>query len=151
MATEPVGDEEGEVPSETEGWSAYVPDFVKRAAVAGLGALFMTEEGIRSLAGQMKLPKEVLGYLLSQAERTKAEVGRVVSEEVRRFLQSEKLREEFLKLLAGMTVEIKAEVRLVPSAKAAEAAKDSGEPIVKTKIVLSEVGARRSKKGPRHE
>ena len=149
MSMEPVGDDESEVASETEGWSAYVPDFVKRAAVAGLGALFMTEEGIRGLAGQMKLPKEVLGYLLSQAERTKAEVGRVVSEEVRRFFQSEKLREEFLKVLAGMTVEIKAEVRLVPSAKGGEGAKGSGE-AMKTQIVFSEMGARRSKKGGRH-
>lgn len=150
MSMEPLGDEESEVASETEGWSAYVPDFVKRAAVAGLGALFMTEEGIRSLAGQMKLPKEVLGYLLSQAERTKAEVGRVVSEEVRRFFQSEKLREEFLKLLAGMTVEIKAEVRLVPSTKGEEAGKEPGE-LGKAKLVFSEVGARRSKKGARRE
>jgi hypothetical protein len=149
MSREPLGDDESEVASETEGWSAYVPDFVKRAAVAGLGALFMTEEGLRSLAGQLKLPKDAIGYLLNQAERTKAEIGRVVSEEVRRFFQSEKLREEFLKLLAGMTVEIKAEVRLVPSAKGGEGAKEPGG--AKAKLVVSEVGARRSKKGGRRD
>src|SRR3954462_1102072 len=86
--------------------AGFVPEFVKKVAVAGLGALFMTEEGIRSLAGQLKLPKEVLGFIVSQAEKTKDEVGRVVSEELRRFLQSEKLRDEFLKLVSGMTVEI---------------------------------------------
>jgi hypothetical protein len=91
-----------------------VPEFVRKVAVAGLGAVFMTEEGIRSLAGQLKLPKEALGLVMSQAERTKEEIGRVVSEELRRFLQSDKMRDEFLKLIAGMTVEIKAEVRLVP-------------------------------------
>ena len=92
-----------------------MPEFVRKVAVAGMGALFMTEEGIRSLAGQLKLPKEVLGYILGQAEKTKDEVGRVVSEELRRFLQSEKLRDEFLKVVSGMTIEVKAQIRLVPS------------------------------------
>ncbi|HEX8825388.1 MAG TPA: hypothetical protein VF794_36075, partial [Archangium sp.] len=57
--------------------AGFVPEFVRKVAVAGLGAIFMTEEGIRSLAGQLKLPKEVLGYILGQAEKTKDEVGRV--------------------------------------------------------------------------
>src|SRR5262250_1416678 len=87
---------------------------MRKVAFAGLGALFMTEEGIRSLAGQLKLPKEALGFVLSQAEKTKDEVGRVLSEEVRRFLRSEKLRAEFLQLLAGMSVEVTAQIRLVP-------------------------------------
>src|SRR4051812_37218755 len=112
-----IPDPFGETPEEKEGWrTGFVPDFVRKVAVAGLGALFMTEEGLRGLAGQLKLPKEVLAFLLSQAERTKDELGRVVSEELRRFLQSAKLRDELQKLVAGMTIEIKAEVRLVPDA-----------------------------------
>lgn len=91
-----------------------IVELMRKVAFAGLGALFMTEEGIRSLAGQLKLPKEALGFVLSQAERTKDEVGRVLSEEVRRFLRSDKLREEFLQLISGMRVEITAQVRLVP-------------------------------------
>src|SRR5438445_9469739 len=90
-----------------------IPELVRKVAVAGLGAVFMTEEGIRSLAGQLKLPREVLTYILGQAERTKDQVGQVISEEVRRFLQSDRLRDEFLKLLSGMTIEVKAEVKLV--------------------------------------
>ena len=43
--------------------------------------------------------EEALAYLVGQAEKTKDEIGRVLSEEVRGFLQSDKLREEFLKLL----------------------------------------------------
>ncbi len=103
-----------EIADEKEGKLGFVPELVKRMAVAGLGALFLTEEGIRSLAGQLKLPKEVLGFIVSQAEKTKDDIGRVVSDEVRRFLQSEKLREEFLKLLTGTTIEITAQVRLMP-------------------------------------
>lgn len=93
----------------------FVPEFVRKMAVAGMGALFMTEEGLRGLASQLKLPKDVLAYILSQAQNTKDDLSRVVSEEIRRFLQSDKLRDEFLKLLSGMTVEVTAQVRLVPS------------------------------------
>jgi len=125
--------------SEAEQRSGRIPEFVRKMAVAGLGALFMTEEGLRSLAGQLKLPKEALGYLLQQAERTKDEVGRIASEEIRRFLQSDTLREELLKLVAGMTVEIKAEVRLVPPKGQAE-----GEDAKAPSVTISELKARTS-------
>ena len=117
----------------------FLPDFVRKVAVAGLGALFMTEEGIRGLAGQLKLPKEVLGFLLQQAERSKDEIGRVISEEVRKFLQSDKLREEFIKLLAGMTIEVKSEIRLVPS--------DDHDDALTPKVVVSDIAARRHRRG----
>jgi hypothetical protein len=97
-----------------DGPRGAIVEAMRKVAFAGLGALFMTEEGIRSLAGQLKLPKEALGFVLSQAERTKDEVGRVISEEVRRFLRSDKLRADFLQLLSGMRVESTANVRLVP-------------------------------------
>ena len=91
-----------------------VPDLIRKAVVAGLGAVFMSEEGIRKLAGQLKLPKEALGYIVQQADKTKGEVSRVIGEELRRFLNSELLRQELLQMLTGVTVEIKAEVRLRP-------------------------------------
>ena len=108
--------DEEELGAEVPGDPARGPivELMRKVAFAGLGALFMTEEGIRSLAGQLKLPKEALGFVLSQAERTKDEVGRVLSEEVRRFLRSDKLRADFLQLLSGMRVEVTAHVRLVP-------------------------------------
>ncbi len=111
---DPLDTPEGDDRSDENRLRGVIPELVRKVAVAGLGAVFMTEEGIRALAGQLKLPREVLTYILGQAERTKDEVGRVISEEVRRFLQSDRLRDEFLKLLAGMTIEVKAEVKLVP-------------------------------------
>lgn len=135
---------------------SFVPEFVRKVAVAGLGAIFMTEEGIRTLAGQLKLPKEALGYIVSQAEKTKDELGRVVSEEIRRFLQSEKLREEFLKLVTGMTIEVKAEVRLKPTAEAeasapaqppsTEASAAPREMMAVPDVVITELHTRRARK-----
>ena len=104
-------DEDADEGDEKKG---FVPDFVRRMAWAGIGAVFMSEEGIRRLAGQLKLPKEALGFLLSQAEKTKDEIGKTVSDEVRKLLQSDRLRDEMLRMIAGMTIEVRAEVKLVP-------------------------------------
>ncbi|QRN92879.1 hypothetical protein JRI60_27090 [Archangium violaceum] len=134
----------GEEPGREGSRPGFVPEFVRKVAVAGLGALFMTEEGIRSLAGQLKLPKEMLGYILGQAEKTKDEVGRVVSEEVRRFLQSEKLRDELLKLVSGMTIEVKAQIRLVPPEDRDE--EEQEEAPRRTKVVVTELNTRRGGK-----
>jgi hypothetical protein len=133
---------------ERESRAGFVPEFMRKVAVAGLGALFMTEEGIRSMAGQLKLPKEVLGYILGQAEKTKDEVGRVVSEELRRFLQSEKLREELVKLVSGMTIEVKAQIRLVPQEREEHEEREEGEKAEATppKVVISELNTRRGGK-----
>lgn len=111
LDTDDLGDEK----------KGFVPDFVRRMAWAGLGAVFMGEEGIRRLAGQLKLPKEALGFMLTQADKTKDEIGRIVSEEVRKLLQSDRLRDELLKMIAGMTIEVRAEVKLVPDRVKGEA------------------------------
>ncbi|MFP2903549.1 hypothetical protein ACLESD_00430 [Pyxidicoccus sp. 3LFB2] len=139
-------------PGRASGPAGFVPEFVRRMAVAGLGALFMTEEGIRNLAGQLKLPKEAMGFILGQAEKTKDEITGAITDELRRFLQSEKLRDEFLKLMSGMTVEVKAQIRLVPSDKAEKTAESAPhtepkEPKEKKagtpRVVISELNARR--------
>src|SRR4051812_21116199 len=141
-------DEADDADSAAQPGRAGFPEFVRKVAVAGMGALFMTEEGIRNLAGQLKLPKEVLGFILSQAEKTKDEVGRVLTEELRRFLQSEKLREEFVKLMSGMTLDVRAQIRLVPAdedkdEKAAPPEEGTGKP---PRVVVSELNARRGKR-----
>lgn len=74
---------------------ALSPSCVKRMAVAGLGAVAVSEEGLRKLASQLKLPKEMLGFVIQQAEKTKDDVSRVISEELRRFLQSDRLRNSY--------------------------------------------------------
>jgi hypothetical protein len=130
-----------EVPGEAVRGS--IVEAMRKVAFAGLGALFMTEEGIRSLAGQLKLPKEALGFVLSQAERTKDEVGRVLSDELRRFLRSDKLREDVLQLLSGMRMEVTASVRLVPDPD-----RKPGEPPTTPRVEVTNVRTRGSRKKP---
>src|SRR5206468_499586 len=89
----------------------FVVDAVRKAVLAGVGAIFLTEEGARKLAREWKMPKEFIGYITSQATGAKDEILRVVSSELRRFFESEALRREFLRLLTSMSLEVKAEVR----------------------------------------
>ena len=102
-------------PDDAKRLSGLVPDIVRRAVLTGVGALFMTEEGIRNLVGEMKLPKDALAFLLAQADKTRSEVARVVTQEMRRFLESDTLRRELWKLLTSVTLEVNATVQLKPS------------------------------------
>jgi hypothetical protein len=129
-----MGEDEELPPDEVKKLSGLVPDIVRRAVLTGVGALFMTEEGIRNLMGEMKLPKDALGFLLSQAEKTRTEVARVVTQEVRRFLESETLRREIWKVLTGVTLEVNASIQLKPGGESAVKAK------VKTKKKEPEEG-----------
>ncbi|HKB75843.1 MAG TPA: hypothetical protein VKC58_04555, partial [Myxococcales bacterium] len=79
-------------PPEEQVAKGFVPDIVRRAVLTGVGALFMTEEGIRNLVGEMKLPKDALAFLVAQADKTRSDVTRIVTQEVRRFLESQTLR-----------------------------------------------------------
>jgi hypothetical protein len=96
------------------GSRGLIPDGVKKAILAGVGALFMTEEGARRLAHDWKLPKELIGFVGQQAQAAKDEVLRVLADEIRRFLQSETVRRELSKVLESMAVEVHAEIRLKP-------------------------------------
>jgi hypothetical protein len=91
-----------------------VPDVVKRGLISGLGALFMTEEGVRSALGDLKLPKEAVTFLVAQAERSKRELTQTLAREVRAFLGSVDVSGVLQRALAGMTVEFKTQVRFIP-------------------------------------
>ena len=93
----------------------FVADAVRKAVLTGLGAVFLTEEGARKLAREWKLPKEIVGYVVGQAGGAKDEIVRVVTEEVRKFFESEALRREFLRVLSSMSIEVQAEIRLKPA------------------------------------
>jgi len=92
-----------------------IQDALRKALLAGMGALFLTEEGARRLAREWKLPKELIGYLGQQASGAKDEILRVFSDEVRRFFESEAVRREFARALSSMVVEVSAEIRVRPA------------------------------------
>lgn len=99
-----------------------VGDLVRKALLAGVGALFMTEEGIRKTVSELKLPKEAFAALHAQAERTRGEASKVLRKEIRRFLNSEAFKQQLASLVSGLTLEVKAEIRLKPAGTAPDVA-----------------------------
>ena len=98
-----------------EATAGGLQDALRKALLAGMGAIFLTEEGARRLAREWKLPKELIGYLGSQASGAKDEILRIFSDEVRRFFESEAVRREFARALSSMVIEVKAEIRVRPT------------------------------------
>jgi hypothetical protein len=96
----------------------FIPDIVRRTFYAGLGAVFTTEEGIRKIASDLKLPKDVANYLIQQAAASKDELFRVVGNELRGFLETVNISGELQKLLTSLSFEIKTEIRFIPNNEA---------------------------------
>src|SRR5258707_10245949 len=86
-----------------------IPDIVRRTFYAGLGAVFTTEEGIRKIASEFHLPKDVANYLIQQAASSKDEIFRIFARELRAFLESANLSAEIQKVLTSLSFEIKTE------------------------------------------
>lgn len=93
--------------------SGILPESIRKALVSGISAVFMTEEGIRNMLSDMRLPKDAMAYLVQQTERTRKELFRVISHELQGFLKNADLNREVRKALRGLKVQIRAEVRFV--------------------------------------
>jgi hypothetical protein len=96
----------------------FIPDIVRRTFYAGLGAVFTTEEGIRKLASDFHLPKDITNYLIQQAAASKDELFRVVGKELRGFLENVNISGELQKLLTSLSFEVKTEIRFIPNDQA---------------------------------
>lgn len=102
-----------------------VSDWVKKTLLTGVGAVFMTEEGIRNSLADLKMPKSVIAMAVTQAEKTKQEVSALVAKEVRNFLEKIKVEDIIQKALAGQTLEIKATIKFKGQQDKKKAAKNA--------------------------
>ena len=106
---------------DTRDGRGLLPESIRRALLSSMSAVFMTEEGIRSMLTDMRLPKEAMAFLLQQTDRTRREVFRALSQEVKGFLKNVDLTQEARRVLSGMRVQIRAEVRFVHEKPEADA------------------------------
>src|SRR3954470_4066886 len=113
--TEPPKDDLDEEDKRKGRFDRVIPDIVRRTFYAGLGAVFTTEEGIRKLASDFHLPKDITNYLIQQAATSKDELFRVVGKELRGFLETVNVSGELQKLLTSLSFEIKTEIRFIPN------------------------------------
>lgn len=57
-------------------------DLIKKVVGVGVGAIFLTEESLRGLVSELKIPKEILGSILESATKTRTEFLSKLSSDV---------------------------------------------------------------------
>src|SRR6478672_7680404 len=57
-------------------------EMMKKVLTVGVGAIFLTEDALRGLVSEFKLPKELLGGILESARSTKNEFLQSLSQDV---------------------------------------------------------------------
>lgn len=92
-----------------------IPEFLKRIVDAGVGKLAEQPENVRHFVQDLKLPKEVGGYLLTQIDETKNGLYRVVARELRDFLEHTNIADELTRVLTKLAFEVKMEIRFKPN------------------------------------
>ncbi|MFO1463653.1 MAG: hypothetical protein U1F66_07720 [bacterium] len=85
-------------------------EVARRILLTGLGAIFMTEEGIRKALGDMKLPKDAVGYVLDTVLKQKDELLSLVAAELGKFFSKVKVHEEVQKALSGLQLHLDAKL-----------------------------------------
>lgn len=83
-------------------------ELAKKILLTGLGAVFMTEEGIRKNLGELKVPKEAAHYLLESFRRQKDELLKIIAVELSSFFSKIRVHEEVQKALSGLQIHLDA-------------------------------------------
>ena len=124
-----------------------IPDIVRKALMSGVGTVLLGQEGVRTALGDLKLPKEAMEYVVSQAERTKREVIHSLARELRQFLDGLELQELIGRSLEGTTFEINTTIRVTQNDKGqvgAEVVDKSGQ-MVRAKAKTTKGSASRTR------
>lgn len=92
-----------------------IPEIVKRAVELGVEKAAEAPDAVKQLVGDLKLPKEIAGYVFSQVDETKNGIFRIVSKEIRDFLEHTNLSGEMQKLLTTVQFEVNTTIRFRPN------------------------------------
>lgn len=86
-----------------------VPDVMKRTFYTGLGALFLTEDGIRRQLTELKVPKDIGGYIVSQSSKSKEELFDAIAREVAKVFKDTNPETVVRNAMTGMRMKIEVE------------------------------------------
>jgi hypothetical protein len=128
--TERVSDEDLSARKNVE---RFIRDAIRRLVETGFEKITEGPESLRNFVSDIKLPKEIAGYILSQIDETKNGLYRVVAKEIRGFLQQNDLGEELARALSHLSVEISTQIKFVPSDDSSQGAK-LGQPQVRASV-----------------
>ena len=103
-------------------------DLVRKALTVGVGAIFLTEESLRGLVSEFKLPKEMLAGILDSANRAKNDFLQNLSKDVLARIQDRiDPRALIEEVMRNNELDLHITVRLKPR-KGAKAARRDEEP-----------------------
>lgn len=94
-----------------------VAELFRKAVNKGGELAGSTEESVRRLLGELPLPNEVVERVIDRLDDYKADLLRLVKEEVRAFLDRIDLGYELQKMLTSLSFEITTEIRFIPNEK----------------------------------
>jgi hypothetical protein len=150
MNGQPQRDEEDarEVPRLLKAMDAYLPDLLKKTVLLGIGGLFATEESIRKVLGDLRLPtqeaRKLVQYLQEQSARSKAELLGLIKGEVKGLLGHLDLSHEMRRALLGLTVHVEADISFERAAEDETPAAPMVQ--VRTKVVEKKKGRPRRRR-----
>ena len=102
------------VEEEDNGAAGFLPDLLRRGLTLGFTGFFLTEEAVRKALGE-SVPRDLMDFILTQSERTRAEFLDRISKEFAAALSALDPVEVVKRLLEGRSIEVSATIRLVPS------------------------------------
>jgi hypothetical protein len=105
--------------SESVGGRATIPELFRRVLGVGLSGFFLTEEAFRKALGDT-LPKDWTDFAVEQSGRTREEFLSRLSFEIGRALENVDVAGVLRELLEGRTLEVSAQIRLVPETEGGE-------------------------------
>lgn len=92
-----------------------IPELIKRAVELGVEKASEAPDTVKQFVHDLKVPKEIAGYILSQVEETKNGLFRVVAKEMRDFLDHANISGEMSKLLTTVQFEVSTTIRFRPN------------------------------------
>jgi len=90
-----------------------VGDALKKLFTVGMGAAFMTEDAIRTYLAELKLPKDVMNYLLQGARKSKEELTNRVGNEIVSIIRKIDVVQEASRFVENHKFRISAEIEVV--------------------------------------
>jgi hypothetical protein len=132
-----------------------IPELFKRAVEIGVEKATEAPESVKQFVADLKLPKEIASYILSQVDETKNGLFRVVAKEMRDFLEQTNLASEMEKILTTLQFEVNTTIRFRPNDGKGEEGESSDtatripRPDVKTDLFVKRDDRSKERRRPR--
>jgi hypothetical protein len=120
-----------------------VAEAVRKAISRGSEVVDTTEDSVRKLIGEFSLPKDVADRVFGKLDDYKADVLRLIKDEIHEFLGRIDLGHELQKALTSLSLEISTEIRFIPNEKGV-----GGKTTIKPQVKTSTRVKRRRRKSP---